>query len=94
MFEYEVTSFIKGILELAGIDDSPTYTRSMIVNQQETIQNVTLAGEYLSQEYITGKILEVLGDIDKVDEVMDQMLRNEAIRYTPIETEDEDATQE
>lgn len=70
MFEHEVTAFIDRVLELAGIEDEPTYTRSMIVNQQETIQNLVSAGEYLSKEYIAEKILEVLGDIDKSEEVL------------------------
>lgn len=70
LFEYQVTEFIEALLRLLGIDDAPTYTRSMIVNQQETIQNVLSAASYLSEEYVAQKILEVLGDADKVEDVL------------------------
>lgn len=86
LFEGEVTDFILSLLELIGIDDAPTYTRSLIVNQQEMIQNILQAAEYLSEDYITKKILEILGDTDKVDEVMNQRLNEEAGRYTTDET--------
>lgn len=81
LFEYQVTEFINGILALIGIDDRPTYTRSMIVNQQETIQNLVTASEYLSADYITRKVLETLGDIDDTDEVINQRLLEEESRY-------------
>ena len=85
LFEHEITQFIDGILELAGIDDEPTYTRSMIINQQEVIQNLISAGEYLSDEYITQKILEVLGDIDKTEEVQKEKLANNVNRFADEE---------
>ena len=81
LFEYQVTEFIDGILALVGIEDEPTYTRSLIVNQQEMIQNLVTSAEYLSADYITRKVLEILGDIDKVDEVMEQKLVDETSRY-------------
>lgn len=81
LFEHEVTAWIDGILELAGIDDEPTYTRSMIINQSETIQNLVTAGPYLSDDYITTKILELLGDIDKVQQVLDEKTSTEAGRF-------------
>ena len=81
LFEYQVTEFIDGILALVGIEDEPTYTRSLIVNQQEMIQNLVASAEYLSADYITRKVLEILGDIDKADEVMEQKLVDETSRY-------------
>lgn len=81
LFEYQVTEFIDGILKLAGIDDEPTYTRSLIVNQQETIQNLITASDYLSSDYITQKVLEVLGDTDKVEEVKADLLRSDVDRF-------------
>lgn len=84
LFEYQVTAFINSILTLLGIDDEPTYTRSMIVNQQEMIQNLVTASEYLSADYITGKVLEIMGDIDKTDEVINQRLLEDANRYDEI----------
>ena len=89
LFEYQVTEFIDGILAIVGIEDEPTYTRSLIVNQQEMIQNLVTSAEYLSADYITRKVLEILGDIDKVDEVMEQKLVDETSRYRN-EPEEED----
>ena len=81
LFELQVTDFINGILALAGIDDTPSYTRSMIVNKGEEVQNLLLAADKLSEDYVTRKLLEILGDIDKVDEVMEQKLVDETSRY-------------
>lgn len=89
LFELQVTDFINGILALAGIDDAPSYTRSMIINKQEEVQNLLTAAEHLSEDYVTRKLLEILGDIDKVDEVMEQKLVDETSRYSNEPTEEE-----
>lgn len=77
MFESQVTDFIESLLTLLGIDDVPTYTRSMIVNQTEMAQLIMSAGDYLSEEYVTKKILEIIGDIDKYEDVLMQKLEEE-----------------
>lgn len=89
LFELEVTDCINGILSLVGIDDTPSYTRSVIVNKQEEIQSVLQAAEHLSDEYVTQKLLEILGDIDKVEDVMAQRISEDMSRYSPEPTEDE-----
>lgn len=68
-YEYNVTHFIKGILEIAGIDDTPSYTRSVIVNKSEELGLVVQSAMYLTPEYITKKILTLLGDADQIDDV-------------------------
>lgn len=78
LVEFNVTEFIHGILAVLGIDDEPTYTRSYIVNQQEMIQTIVSAGADLPQEYKTRKILEVLGDIDRADEVIAMLTAEDA----------------
>ena len=88
LVEFNVTEFIHGILAVLGIDDEPTYTRSYIVNQQEMIQTIVSAGADLPQEYKTRKILEVLGDIDRADEIIDMLTAEDANRFT---TEPEEA---
>ena len=94
LFEYQVTEFIEAILRLLGIDDAPTYTRSMIVNQQETIQNVLSAAPYLSEEYVSQKILEVLGDADKVTDVMAQKIDEDMGRYEEAEDDGQGASED
>jgi len=89
LFEYQVTEFISAILTLLGIDDEPTYTRSLIVNQQEMIQNVLTSAEYLPEDYITRKVLEIFGDIDKIDDVIEQKLFEETSRYSNEPEEEE-----
>lgn len=69
-YEYCVIKFIKGILALAGIDDNPTFTRSKIVNRTEEIQTIIQAGEYLESDYVTEKIMTILGDADMVEDVL------------------------
>jgi hypothetical protein len=71
-YEYCVIEFIKGILAIAGIDDKPSFTRSMIVNTQENIQVLLQCGSFLSEDYITEKLLEYLGDGDKAEEMIAQ----------------------
>lgn len=72
-FEYCILDFINGILKIAGIEDSPTFTRSTIVNTQEEIQTIVMAAAYLGQEYTTRKILSLLGDGDQAEDVLRQV---------------------
>lgn len=69
-YEYCIISFLKDILKLAEIDDNPSFTRSMIVNTQEEIQVVLQAASELDSEYVTRKILTLLGDGDMADEII------------------------
>lgn len=80
LLEFSVTEFIHGVLKVRGIDDDPSYTRSYIINQQEAIQTIVSAGSDLPQEYKTRKILEILGDIDRADEVMEMLTAEDAGR--------------
>lgn len=89
LFEYQLTKFITEILNLLGIDDKPTYTRSMIVNQQEQIQNIVSSAEYLDSEYATRKILDILGDADQADEVIERKLIEDAGRFVADEEQTE-----
>ena len=78
-FEYQLIEFLHGILTLAGIDDKPTFTRSRIVNTQEEISTLLQAGEYLPADYITEKVLTLLGDVDKTEEII-TMIDEENVR--------------
>ncbi len=90
LVEFNVTEFIHGVLNVLGIDDEPTYTRSYIVNQQEMIQTIVSAGGDLPQAYKTRKILEVLGDIDRADEVLALLTAEDANRFTTEPEESEE----
>ena len=89
MYEYCVLKFIEGIMTLAGVDDEPTFTRSQIVNAQEEIDLIVSAATYLSEDYISNKILNLLGDGDIAEEVKKQRLVENADRYTEETEENE-----
>lgn len=76
-FEFYVIDFINDILNLAGIEDNPTFTRSVIVNNQEELQLVIQAAQFLDQEYITRKVLTLLGDGDQAEEILQRMIEQE-----------------
>jgi len=80
-FERQVTRFISGILELAGIEDEPTYTRNQIVNKAEEIQSVLMCAEYVTPEYITKKLLTLLGDADMAEEILKQQAAEDLDRF-------------
>ena len=81
MLERQVTEFIMGLLKLLGIDDAPTYQRDTIVNKAEEVQTVLMAANNLSDEYVTRKILTILGDVDSVEDVMKERLAEDVSRY-------------
>lgn len=91
-YEYCVREFIKGILEIAGIDDTPSFTRSMIVNNQEEVQLVIQSAAYLDEEYVTRKILTLLGDGDMADEVLRRRDFDEIKGYSAEIDDEEEKT--
>ena len=84
-YEYCVRDFLKGLLAITGVDDTPTFTRSVIVNSQEEIQLVVQAAQYLDEEYITRKVLTLLGDGDMAEDVLKRISSNELDRGGNIE---------
>lgn len=68
-YEFCLIEFITGILAVIGLEDEPTFTRSRLVNTQEEIQTVLQAATVLDDEYITEKVLTLLGDGDKYEEM-------------------------
>lgn len=78
-FEYCVIEFIQNILDLAGIEDNPTFKRSTIINQTEETTMVLAAAQYLDHETIL-KHLPFIG-VDEINEILDNVVREEADRY-------------
>ena len=83
-YEYQVNIFINKILALAGIDDKPTFTRSILINASEMIQDLIQGAQYLPDDYVTTKILEIMGDGDKADDILKQMDADEIDRMAGI----------
>lgn len=76
-FEYQVTEWLIAIMHVAGVDDMPSYSRSMIINTREEVETVIESAPYLSEEYVTRKLLSILGDVDKVEQVLQERLNIE-----------------
>lgn len=71
LFEFCILNWLSGICEVLGIEgEEPTLTRSKIINVQEQITTVLSAAEYLTEDYITTKILTLLGDGDKASDII------------------------
>lgn len=92
-FEYQVTDFLDNLLEIIGIDDEATFQRSVIANQSEMITTVIQASQYLDDEYVTRKILDILGDGDQAEEILRRMDKQE-IERMPLEEEEEEEPEE
>ena len=80
-----MTDFIQGLLTLAGADDTPSYTRSQIVNKSEETQTVLMGAEYYDDEYITKKLLTINGDIDQYEDMARRKAAEEMERVEEVE---------
>lgn len=90
-FEYCVLEFVNGILELAGIDDEPTFTRSEDINVNEEIDAVLKSAQSLDDEYVTKKIMTILGDGDQAEDVIKRRIADEVtMARLPKEPEKEE----
>lgn len=83
-FEYYIIDFVQQILELAGIDDNPTFTWNRVVNQLEQTQMIMQSANYLTQDIIV-KHLPFLTP-EEADECL-RGLNNES--YSLFNEEDE-----
>ena len=90
-YEYCIHDFIQGILAVVGLDDDPTFTRSKLVNVSEEVQTVLQAASVLDDDYVTRKVLTLLGDGDQADEIIKRRDADELerMRYTEEEPEEE-----
>lgn len=89
-YEYCVLDFINGILDIAGIDDNATFTRSQIVNVNESVNTILAAAEYLSEDYVTTKILTIFGDGDQAEDILEEMSADELERGDMLDYEEEE----
>ena len=76
-YEFCIITFINNILDLAGIEDTPTFTRSAIINTSEEVGMLLQSAQYLEPTYVTEKLLNLLGDGDRAEDMIKQMLANQ-----------------
>ena len=84
-FEYYLIDFVQQILELAGIDDEPTFRWNRIINQLEQTQMLMLAKEYMTDDLII-KHLPFLTP-EEADDVIEQ---RELDGYNAMNYEDDE----
>lgn len=68
-YESEISDFISRLLAVAGVEDEPTYTRSVIINKNEEVGIVLSSAQFTDPDYVTEKVLTIMGDKDKIEEV-------------------------
>lgn len=84
-FEYYIIDFVQQILELAGIDDNPTFTWNRVINQLEQTQMILQSANYLTNEMVV-KHLPFL-----TPEEADQVLKGlDGESYSMFNLEDDD----
>lgn len=91
--EMQLSEFIDGILELAGVDDTATFTRSVIVNRTEEIQALMLTATIMDAEYLRKKIMTLMGDKDQIEEVENRIMTDNIQRLNFDDKESEAETQ-
>ena len=82
-FEYCVTEAINALLDLIGVEDSPTYHRRKTTNQPEITNMVLAAAEHLDDETIL-KHLPFLS-VDEIDTILKRKTEEEAARFADEE---------
>ncbi len=81
MYEFCVLDFIRKILQLAEIEDDVSFKRSKIINQNEEMDMLLSAAEYLDEETITEQVCYILGLQDQIKEIKKRKKKQESERY-------------
>lgn len=82
-FEYNVTEFVRQLLNLMGVDDYPIFKRNRISNELEQTQMILMAAEYLDEETVLTKLPFIT--IDEVEEIL---ARKDEESYNNYEAEE------
>lgn len=87
-FEFQVTEFIKQILDLVGIEDEPVYKRNRISNQMEQVQMLVMEAPYLDEQTVLSKLPNVT--VDEVKEIIARKDAEDMDRFAGDSEEDEE----
>ena len=93
-YETQVLKFLDNLLDLIGVEDTPTFTRSLLINVEETSSIVLQSAQHLSDEYVTKKILELLGDGDKFEMVQNQKQAEQMSRLQIAPADEDEESEE
>lgn len=67
-FEYQIIRFIRQILDMMGIDDTPLFQRNRVSNQKEQTDMVVAAAQYLDAQTVLEKLPFIT--VDEVDGIL------------------------
>ena len=83
-YEYCVTECVKGLLNLIGVKDSPTYHRRKTTNQPEVTDMILAAANYLDDETILKHLPFI--NIDEVQDILKCKDKEESDRFKNVES--------
>ena len=92
-FEYQILEFLDRLMIVAGVKDTATFTRATLVNSTETLQMLLQAAPFLTEDYVITKTLELFGDGDKADYIINQRKAEELNRFGIGTNEEEEVKQ-
>ena len=93
-FEYQILEFLDRLMIVAGVKDTATFTRATLVNSTESLQMLLQAAQFLTEDYVITKTLELFGDGDKADYIINQRKAEELNRFGIGADEEEEQKQE
>ena len=79
---------------VAGVKDTATFTRATLVNSTESLQMLLQAAPFLTEDYVITKTLELFGDGDKADYIINQRKAEELNRFGIGADKEEEQKQE
>ena len=79
-FEYQCIKFIRQILALIGIDDTPIFKRNKISNQREQTEMVASVAQFLDDETILNKLPWIT--VDEVPEIIERKAKEGMSAYS------------
>ena len=87
-FEYQLIIFIRQILDMMGIDDTPLFQRNRVSNQKEQTEMVMLAAAQLDKQTILEKLPWIT--VDEIDGIMARAEGEERNRFEDMPLDEED----
>lgn len=88
-FEYQIIKFVRQVLKLMDIDDTPQFKRNRISNQKEQVEMVMMAAQLLDEETVLNKLPFIT-----VDEAREILARRDAANGNRFEQPEEEAPEE
>ena len=86
-FEYQIIVFIRQILDMMGIDDTPLFQRNRVSNQKEQTEMVMLAANYMDDQTILEKLPFIT--VDEVDGILARKDGETFERFENTQTKEE-----